>query len=85
MNRLHFQGYDSTKKELLYQFDYMKNFLKIYLANRSDQDGRGVRRGANLLPQIHQKYIDMWIDSQGASTERWHKTSDFQKGKEIST
>ena len=32
-------------------------------------------------PQIHQKYIYMWNNSQRTPTECWQKTSDFRKGK----
>ena len=36
-------------------------------------------------PQIHQKYIYMWNNSYRTPTERWQKTSDFPKGKELPT
>ena len=36
-------------------------------------------------PQIHQKYIFMWNNSNRAPTECWQKTSDFPKGKKIPT
>ena len=36
-------------------------------------------------PQIHQKYIYTWNSSYRTPTERWQKTSDFPKGKKIST
>ena len=36
-------------------------------------------------PQIHQKYIYMWNKSYRTPTEHWQKTSDFPKGKKVST
>ena len=36
-------------------------------------------------PQIHQKYIYMWNNSYRTPTEHWQKTSDFTKGKKLST
>ena len=36
-------------------------------------------------PQIHQKYIYMWNNSYRTPTEHWQKTSDFPKGKKLST
>ena len=36
-------------------------------------------------PQIHQKYIYMWNSSYRTPTERWQKTSDFPKGKKLTT
>ena len=36
-------------------------------------------------PQIHQKYINMWNNSYRTPTECWQKTSDFPKGKKLST
>ena len=36
-------------------------------------------------PQIHQKYIYMWNNSYRTPTERWQKTSDLPKGKELPT
>ena len=49
------------------------------------QDGGGVRRGDHLPPH---KYITNTstcgtTNSYRAPTERWQKTSDFQKGKEV--
>ena len=46
------------------------------------QDGRGVRCGDHLSPH---KYIYMWNNSYRTPTERWQKTSDFPKGKELPT
>ena len=34
-------------------------------------------------PQIHQKYIYMWNNSYRTPAKRWHKTSDFPKGKRL--
>ena len=36
-------------------------------------------------PQIHQKYIYIWNSSNRTPTERWQKTSDLPKGKELPT
>jgi len=44
---------------------------------KCDQDGEVAGRKAHFLPQIHQKYIYTWNDSQSMSTEDWEKTSDF--------
>ena len=33
--------------------------------------------------QIHHKYIYMWNNSYRTPTERWQKTSDFQKSKKL--
>ena len=38
-----------------------------------------------MEPSFSHKYICMWNDSHRTSTEHRQKTSDFQKGKKIST
>ena len=49
-----------------------------------DQDGEVAERKAHFLPQIYQKYIYTWNDSQSMFTEDWEKTLDFWKGKKAS-
>ena len=36
-----------------------------------------------MEPTFSHKYIYMWNSSHRTSTERWQKTSDFQKGKKL--
>ena len=40
-----------------------------------DQDGRIQGHAGHLPPQIQQKYISMWKNSQGKLTGNWQKNS----------
>ena len=47
-----------------------------------DQDDRGVRRGAHLLPQTHPKIPSTCRTLGTTPIEHWQKTLDLQKGQE---